>query len=205
MSQVFATKGNLISTKKLLELARRGYELMDRKRNILIRETLSLIDRANEVQSAIDRTYSEAYRALQIANITLGVVDDLAKMVPEEQGVQLDYRSVMGVEIPIARLDEAPVRNHYGYFGTSSELDEAYIKFEQVKRLTVDLAQLENTVYRLAEAIKKTQKRANALRNIIIPRLEEDVAFITKALAEKEREEFSRLKVIKKGRETPAS
>ena len=68
---------------------------------------------------------------------------------------------------------------------------------KQCLRLTADLAEVENSVYRLADAIKKTQKRANALKNIMIPRFEETVKFITDALDEKDREEFSRLKVIK--------
>lgn len=77
-------------------------------------------------------------------------------------------------------------------------LDEAYLRFAEVKQLTAELAEVENSVYRLADAIKKTQKRANALKNIMIPRFEETVKFITNALEEKEREDFSRLKVIKK-------
>ena len=59
------------------------------------------------------------------------------------------------------------------------------------------LSELENSVYRLANAIKKTQRRANALKNIIIPRFESTVKFISDSLEEKEREEFSRMKVIK--------
>ena len=61
-----------------------------------------------------------------------------------------------------------------------------------------NLAEIENSVYRLADSIKKTQKRANALKNIMIPSFEETVKFITDALDEKDREEFSRLKVIKR-------
>ncbi|MBQ1381617.1 MAG: V-type ATP synthase subunit D, partial [Ruminococcus sp.] len=72
------------------------------------------------------------------------------------------------------------------------------ILFTRVKVLTVELAEIENSVYRLAVSIKKTQKRANALKNIMIPRFEETVKFITDALDEKDREEFSRLKVIKR-------
>ena len=68
----------------------------------------------------------------------------------------------------------------------------------QAKYLTVELAEIENSVFRLAVAIKQTQKRANALKNIMIPKFEADVKFITDALDEKDREEFSRLKVIKK-------
>ena len=76
-------------------------------------------------------------------------------------------------------------------------LDNAYLKFNEVKNLTAQLAEIENSVYRLANAIKKTQKRANALKNIVIPNFTETVKFITEALEEKEREDFSRMKVIK--------
>ena len=77
-------------------------------------------------------------------------------------------------------------------------LDEAYRSFIKVKKLTAELVEIENSVYRLADAISKTQKRANALKNIVIPRFEGNAKFIADALEEKEREEFSRLKVIKK-------
>lgn len=63
--------------------------------------------------------------------------------------------------------------------------------------MTVILAEVENSVYRLANAIRKAQKRANALKNIVIPDFEHNIKFITDALEEKEREEFSRQKVIK--------
>lgn len=197
--QAVPTKGNLITSKKSLALAKTGYELLDKKRNILIREMMTLIDRATEIQTKIDVTYSQAYLALQRANITLGYIDDLAKTVPEDNSLKLSYRSVMGVEIPIVTIDEDSQENglFFGLDVTNSAFDEAYMRFREVKRLTADLAEVENSVYRLADSIKKTQKRANALKNIMIPRFEETVKFITDALEEKDREEFSRLKVIK--------
>ncbi|HCC35509.1 MAG TPA: V-type ATP synthase subunit D [Ruminococcaceae bacterium] len=197
-AQVFPTKANLIASKKSLELAKTGFELLDRKRNILIRETMTMIDAANEIQGMIDETYASAYSALQIANVTLGVIDEISLSVPVEDGVSIDFRSIMGVEIPTVTLESSPAGNYYGYTDTNAMLDEAYVKFDQVKRMTARLAEIENSVYRLAEGIKKTQKRANALKNIIIPRFERQVKFISEALEEKDREDFSRLKVIKK-------
>ena len=55
-----------------------------------------------------------------------------------------------------------------------------------------------NAAYRLAMNIRKTQKRANALKNITIPTYTVLVKDISNALEEKEREEFTRLKVIKR-------
>ena len=195
--QVFPTKGNLINTKKSLDLAKVGFELLDRKRNIIVREMMQLIDRAAVIQSQIDSCYAEAYQALQRANVAHGVCDDIAQSVPLEDGVTLTSRSVMGVEIPMVKLEAEPVELHYGFMFTSSLVDEAYLQFDRVKKLTAELAEIENSVYRLATAVNKTQKRANALKNIIIPRLTGTVKYITDSLEEKEREDFSRLKVIK--------
>lgn len=195
--QVFPTKGNLMKIKKSLELAKTGFDLLDRKRNILVRETMNLIDQAQTIQGRIDATYQVAYAALQKANITLGLVETVAEAIPEEDGLSIAYRSVMGVEIPTVTLERQPLRPHFGFRLTNRQLDEAYARFDDVKILTAELAEIENSVYRLAQGIRKTQKRANALKNIIIPRFEAQVKFISDALEEKEREEFSRLKVIK--------
>lgn len=195
--QIVPTKGNLINTKKSLELAKLGYELMDRKRNILVREMMTLIDHANKIQSKIDSTYHDAYEALQYANIKLGFCKEISYTVPEETSLNLSYRSVMGVEVPIVTIENEPPKLVYGLQTSNSLIDDAYTKFHEVKLLTAELAEIENSVYRLANAIKKTQKRANALNNIMIPKFEEAVELISDSLDEKEREEFIRLKVIK--------
>lgn len=174
-----------------------GFELLDRKRNILIREMMLLIDKAKKLRGEISETYAQAYEALQQANMTLGVVEDIANTIPVDQGVSITYRSVMGVEIPRVQLEEQPLRMNYGMIQTNSLFDQAVASFRKVKEITVVLAEVENSVYRLANAIRKTQRRANALENILIPRYQETAKFITAALEEKEREEFSRMKVIK--------
>lgn len=195
------TKSNLIIAKNTLKLSRTGYELLDRKRNILIREMMTLIDTAKSIQSEISETFSNAYDALQRANIELGItnVERIGYAAPIENGITVKMRSVMGVSIPIVNLGEDADENTpiYGFANTTATLDEAYRKFKEVKRLTSRLAQIENSVYRLADSIKRTQKRANALKNITIPRYEEETKNIQNALEEKDREEFSRLKIIK--------
>lgn len=197
---MFATKGNLLIAKNALKLSKQGYELLDKKRNILINEMMGLIDRAQEIQVQIDKTYTKAYAALQRANISLGIstVKQISQCVAIEDGVDVKYRSVMGVEIPEVTYTPGKAFSQYDIFTTSSRLDEAYVMFGRVKDLTIELAGVENAVYRLAGNIKKTQKRANSLKNIMIPRYERITAEIASALEEKDREEFTRLKVIKR-------
>lgn len=199
----FPTKGNLILAKNSLALARQGYVLMDKKRNILIRELMELIDQAKDIQSEIDSTFRSAYSALQKANIELGInyVQEISASVPVEQGIRIKSRSIMGTEIPLVQHEQSPMNLTYAYYNTRESLDEARVRFEKVKELTIRLSMVENSAYRLANNIKKTQKRANALKNITIPTYEALTKNITNALEEKEREEFTRLKVIKRNKE----
>lgn len=197
---LFPTKSNLMLAKNSLRLSKQGYELLDKKRNVLIREMMELIERAKQVQADIGEVFSAAYKSLTAANIMLGSsnVEQISLAIPVEESVQITSRSVMGVEIPHVTYKEDDATCPYGAYRTSASLDEAYVAFRKVKQLTLELAEVESAVYRLAVSIKKTQKRANALKNIMIPRYEQITKDIQSALEEKEREDFSRLKVIKK-------
>ena len=196
----FPTKGNLILAKNSLALSRQGYELMDKKRNILIRELMELISEATDIQKEIDVTFSNAYKALQKANIQMGIheVEQVSLSVPVENSIRIKRRSVMGTEIPKVVYEKKSGKPSYSFYGTKMSLDEACAEFEKVKELTIRLAEIENSAYRLAYNIKKTQKRANALQNITIPKYESLSKEIQEYLEEKEREDFTRLKVIKK-------
>ncbi|MBQ7990560.1 MAG: V-type ATP synthase subunit D [Oscillospiraceae bacterium] len=199
--QVFPTKGNLLKIKRSLSLARTGYELLDRKRNVLIRELMTMVAEAKKLRSSIAQTYKSAYDALARANITQGIISRTAEGIPIDDSVSVTMRSVMGCEIP--RVDTAPheMSIPYGFGNTDENVDIAYFAFNRVKEQTARLAEIDTGVFRLALAIKKTQTRANALKNIVIPRYESNYRFISDSLEEKEREEFSRQKVIKRQKE----
>lgn len=196
----FPTKGNLILAKNSLALARQGFELMDKKRNILIREIMTLIEEASDIQNEINVTFTAAYQALQKANIEMGLhnVEELSSTIPIEESIVIKQRSVMGTEIPLVEHSSTKDTPTYSFYNTRVSLDEACSHFHKVKELTIRLSMIENAAYRLANNIKKTQKRANALQNITIPSYETLSKDIQNALEEKEREEFTRLKVIKR-------
>ena len=199
------TKGNLMKARESLRLSRQGYDMLDKKRNILVNEMMSLIDRAKEVQAAIDSTFQEAYKALQRANISLGIstVRQVGISIPEENGIILKFKSIMGIEIPEILMEDKidnknmPISIRYSYYKTNYFMDEAYINFNKAKMLILEMAEIENTVIKLAHNIMKTQKRANALKSIIIPKYEELVNSMLNSLEEKEREENSKLHILK--------
>ena len=165
-----------------------------------MREIMDLIEKAKEIQARIDTTFREAYAALQKANIENGIdyVQTISCTVPVEESIRIKTRSIMGVEIPLVEADPSGTAPTYAFYTTRESMDEARIAFTKVKELTLQLSMVENSAYRLAVAIKKTQKRANALKNITIPHYVQLSKDISEALEEKEREEFTRLKVIKR-------
>lgn len=194
------TKANLMASKAALDFSQKGYELLDKKRNVLIREMMGFMDRAEKLQQIIGETFKEAYEALIMANVTLGITEvyEVAKSIPTADETTMLTRSVMGVEIPMIKYERQDIQHYYSFYHTNTALDVALQKFHEVKYLIYELAEVENSVYKLAVEIKKTQKRANALQNIQIPKYEFLVKMISDVLEEKDREDFFRLKLLKK-------
>lgn len=193
------TKANLIKAKNSLAFSKKGYELLDRKRTVLIREMMTLIDKANELEQIIDTSFAEAYEALKFANITMGTenMEEISLSVEKEQDYDIIFKSVMGVETPIIKASDNKFTTEYGFFRTNPAFDKAVLRFNDIRKVIYDLAEIENSVFKLAMEIKKTQKRANALEKIQIPRYEKTIKYIDEVLEEKEREDFFRLKRVK--------
>ena len=95
MAAILPTKGNLMAAKRSRALATTGYELMDRKRNILVREMMTLMEDASRIQREIDQVFQSAYIALAKANIELGLCDRIAEGVEPDNSLDVRWRSVM--------------------------------------------------------------------------------------------------------------
>lgn len=141
----FPTKGNLMLAKNSLMLARQGYDLMDKKRNILLKELMGLIDEAKDIQEEIDATFTKAYACLQRANIEHGIskVQELAFTVPIEDSLKMQIRSIMGTEIPHIKYDAKQNDLTYSFSTTHESVDIAREAFREVKELTIKLADIE--------------------------------------------------------------
>jgi V/A-type H+/Na+-transporting ATPase subunit D len=194
------TKTNLIATKATLDLSLKGFELLDKKRNVLIMTMMGFIDKAEEVQNKVSVIFGDAYEALKTANITMGITNvvQISQSVSEVEDFNILDKSIMGVEIPEILYEKMDLQRYYSFYHTNTALDVAFKKFHEVKLLLYELSEIEDSVYKLAMEVKRTQKRANALQNIQIPKSKGIVKAITDVLEEKEREDFFRLKVVKK-------
>lgn len=197
---VAPTKSNLIKAKSSLALSKKGYELLDKKRNVLIKEMMVFVNKARTMHNQIYEVLDDAYAVLQTANVTLGVknVEDMSYSIPNEESYDILLKSVMGIDIPTIKYKNSDEFSPaYGFYNSNASLDEARKKFQDVKEKIYELAELENSVFKLAKEIEKTKKRTNALKYVQIPKYREQVKYIQDVLEEKEREDFFRLKRLK--------
>lgn len=193
------TKANLIYLKNQLKLAEEGHDLLERKRNVIMRELVGMIKDAQKLQEEINRVFEKAYESLRYACLDLGmeVIEEIGLSVPEYENLSVRMRSVMGVEVPEIVEVELPEQIPYGIHRTNSALDRAYVSFREVLSLIIKVALLENAVYRLAYEAKKVRKRVSALENVVIPDIKENLKRIQETLEEWSKEDFVRLKLIK--------
>lgn len=197
--RVAPTRSNLLRLRQTLKFAREGYDVLDRKREVLTTELLRVAHDAALFQEKVWAELAEAYHALEIARLAMGRehLEWAALSVKETIDVVIRLHSVMGVVLPIIESHGAPPETPYGLGDTTVSLDEAAARFRRVLAEIPTLTETMTTVWRLARELQKTQRRVNALQYIFIPQYEETVAFIESTLEEREREETFRLKRLK--------
>ncbi len=155
--------------RRIPALAHQGYDLMDKKRNILLKELMGLIDEAKDIQEEIDATFTKAYACLQRANIEHGIskVQELAFTVPIEDSLKMQTRSIMGTEIPHIKYDAKQNDLTYSFSTTHESVDIAREAFREVKELTIKLAEwrTRRTVWRqISRRHRSGQMRLRILR-----------------------------------------
>lgn len=190
------TKTNLLRVKGDLALAQEGRQLLDQKRDVILRELFSHMDEMRQTRREAADLLAQAYRALADACIVLGrdQVARAALAAPAPPEVAMHERSLFGVVLPLLDWDAPETQGHWGLLGTSIELDLARRSFLAATRRLVQLAELEVAFQRLAVELRKTQKRVNALQNLMIPQYRETAAYMEGSLEEREREDMFQLK-----------
>ena len=201
MSTLLPTKSNLIKLKKTIALSKQGQKLLEKKKYILENEKEKYISQKKELEETFHKQYEKAFLALQNANVDMGInkVNMISHTIEIDNQLDIKYKTIMGVEIPLISYTSSSNPDlTFGLLGTTISIDEAIVEFQKIKKIMVDLARLEITISRLDSAIEKVQKRSNSLKDIIIPNYEKDEKRIQDILEERDREEFVRMKMIKK-------
>lgn len=199
-SNYLPTKTNLMKLQESLRITKQGHELLERKRMILTKELEKYLKQGEFIRKEVQDLMEEGKALIRNANIDLGIdnLTNISNGVKIDNYIDIKNVTLMGTEIPSAVHKKEVVKRNYGFYNTSNTVDEAILKFNEIQEKLIELAILENTIFRLKRSIEKVRTRANALQNIIIPENEENLRDISDKIDEREREEFARLKVVKK-------
>jgi V/A-type H+-transporting ATPase subunit D len=195
------TRINLIQTKKTLSLAESGREVLERKRDILLRELRKNIYDAEKGREELLNTLAKAYQNLKGANFAKGsdTIANVAMGSSYEADFLLDFKSIMGVTVPTVEFRREPnLKPDYGFANTNAELDAAFKQFYGMLELIADLSRAEGAAFQIANDVRITQRRVNALKHVLIPMYRNITKQIELVLEEREREEFVRTKRIKR-------
>ncbi|MBR6341516.1 MAG: V-type ATP synthase subunit D, partial [Treponema sp.] len=190
------TKSNLLSTKEQLAVSTNGYELLEEKREILVRELMSLVEQVklleDEIQQAIDQAYPAFKRMLMLDGADQ--VERIAHSIHYDFDMIEKVIVVGGMQFETIEVELPKKELFYSILGSYANTDDVIVKFFNLLNLLTQMASIRTIVWRLAEEVKRTQRRVNALDKMIIPQATETIKYIESVLEERERENVFVLK-----------
>ena len=203
MEELHTTRTELLQRRLQINLAQQGRDLLEKKRDALLIEFMKIMEEVLGLSSQLRKTAAEANFALTIAQAVDGTVNlrSAAMATHGEITVEISGTHIMGVPIPeVARKNvrRSALERGYGITGISSRIDEVAERYEDELNVIIPMAAIETKLRRLGAEIQKTRRRVNALDQVVIPTLKEQVRYISMALDERSREDLFRLKKVKK-------
>jgi V/A-type H+-transporting ATPase subunit D len=204
MEEVRPTRSELLERRGQIQLAQQGMDLLKQKRDALLIEFMSVMDETLRLSGLLQKATAEAQYSLAVAKSVDGNVSVRSVGMATKGDISVDMTGtkIMGISVPVVTKGESPVRSSftrgYSITGVSSRIDESADKFEQILDVIIEYADIETRLKRLGEEIQKTNRRVNALEQITVPALREQVAYIRQTLDERAREDLFRLKKVKK-------
>ncbi|MDP2232320.1 MAG: V-type ATP synthase subunit D, partial [Actinomycetota bacterium] len=204
MEEVRPTRAELLERREQIKLAEQGMDLLKQKRDALLIEFMGVMDETLRLSESLQKSVSEAQYSLAVAKAVDGTVAlrSAGMATKGEIVVDMTGTKIMGVSVPVVTKGESPIKSSftrgYAVTGISSRVDETADKFERILDVIIEYADIETRLKRLGEEIQKTNRRVNALEQVTVPQLREQVTYIRQTLDERAREDLFRLKKVKK-------
>lgn len=205
--QVSPTRMELLRIKQKIKLAQKGHSLLKKKRDALIMKLFEIAKNMEDVRPKIYENVKSGRHSIITAQAIAGPIE--VKTIGESAGempeLEINYETVGGVKLPRINFDKAKMgKIEYGIVMTPSAIDNCVERFERIKDDMLTLIQTEEMIKRLSQEIIKTKRRVNSLEHILIPELQKTQKAIKAKLEEAERENFFRLKIVKRKSERKA-
>ena len=193
------TKANLIAAKDQLNLLNTGLDILDKSRKALIGAHNSKIKQRDELNEEVNETIARVSKNFKRAMVTMGEakLNDIASLLPVDNSISLKESEFMQTKVYDIDFIPQKLSLSYSFYETNETFDQAVLSFNELKSKILKLAELDTTINNLDRQIKKTSKKVNSLEKVQIPKLEDRIKVISSLIEEKEREEFSKTKMVK--------
>ena len=206
VENVRPTRLELLRTRRRIVVAKRGLNLLKLKRTALIAEFFRISKEAMRLRGDLRGKIARGYEAIRMAVTIEGPtrLENISMLLPDLPAVAVTTKNVMGVRTPRlegGKFERLPAS---ALLDLPTSVEEAVHRFEDIYEVVLDIAEKENALRRLLREIEKTKRRASAIENVLIPRLEAVVWYIKFRFDEMERDSFSMLKAVKRKMEGEA-
>jgi len=160
------TKSNLHRLKQSGQIAREGYELLDQKREILVIELMSYLERTKRVEKDMDKLISDAYQSFTKAVQSYGhkEIEDRSRSIKYPFSMQKKTLKLMGMNLPSAHVDPPRMNLQYSFLNTNAIIDETSKKFLKLISVLCEMAEIRTIVWRLSREVKKNSKKSKRSR-----------------------------------------
>jgi len=207
ISGIHPTRMELLALRKRRDIAERGRDLLREKLDALMIEFFESVRQISALRERSHDLLQEAYTLFVEAQMVHGLVRLEQFSIGAQDRFDLDAktRNVIGVTLPSLQMKVAPLKGApYNMLATSAKLDDATAKMTEALKAIAELGSAEAATRKLAQAIASTKRRVNSLDYVIIPHVLQSIRYIQMHLEEREREDFFRLKRIKRRMEKQA-
>jgi len=203
MEEIHSTRSEMLFRRNQILLAEQGRDLLKKKRDALLMEFMKIMDRVLDISAKLNLQAKESGYALAVAKAVDGIVTLRSVSLATKGDIRIDISGskIMGVPVPEVTkksISRSLLSRGYSIVGVSSRIDEVAEKFERELDTIIEIAAIETKLRRLGNEIQKTRRRVNALDQVVLPVLREQVQTIQMALDERAREDIFRLKKVKK-------
>ncbi|MCI4366664.1 MAG: V-type ATP synthase subunit D [Thermoplasmata archaeon] len=194
------TRLELLRTRRRIVLAKKGLNLLKLKRSALIAEFFALSKQALQLRGDLQKKIARGYTSIRMAEMMEGPtrLENIAMLLPALQPVTVTSKSVMGVKTPKVDGGQFAPVPMVDLLDLPTAIHESVREFQSIYRVVLDIAEKENALRRLLYEIERTKRRASAIENVLIPRLQQVVRIIKFRFDELERDAFSMLKTVKR-------
>ena len=201
--QLPPTRAVLLDLRRDLEQAVQGHAILERKRETLLRELWNLFSEVKHTEHDVRERFAAAYQVQREARLVMGM--DAMRFAALAPAAATDYslevRTVMGVPLPLVTMHVEPLPFPYSPAGISAVFDELRNRWIEAGKILGAWTEIHGSVWRVAAELERTQRRVNALENLLIPKYRAAIQRIQAMLDEQERESFLRTKRVKEQRE----